>query len=340
LAYDMRLQIYNWFGRWLKGETTTIGEEPDTTLEREETLFVAGSGSVVESFHSETPFSLNRKRTVARTPGPLDRLLALDRPPKAPAVTLARASYRAAWIEAVEFAAAPGVWVPAWLFLPRHSDSSKPVVIVLEPSGRTAWHEGELCDRLAARGCTVCAPDLRGTGDLTPEYARHAARSAREHANEESWAWSSLILGKPLAGQRVTDLLAVVQGLRARADLSNRRLIVAARGASTVPALFAAALEPAIDGLYLAGGLVSFQNLVENEDYSHPFGNFVPGLLLHTDLPELAGAIAPRPVVLAGAVDGAGRKLAPEDVRKEYGGAKNVGLVPDALWDPESILQA
>jgi dienelactone hydrolase len=340
LAYDMRLQIYNWLGRWLKGETKTIAEEPDTAVEPESTLFVAESGSVVVSFHSETPFSMNRKLRVEKSTAPLENLLALDRPPKTPAVTLSRASFRTARIEAVEFAAAPGVFVPAWLFMPRQTDASKPLVVVLEPSGRAAWHEGELCERLAARGCAVCAPDLRGTGDLTPEFARHAARSAREHADEESWAWSSLILGKPLAGQRVTDLLAVVQGLRSRQDLSARRLIVAARGASAVTALFTAALEPAVEGLYLAGGLVSFQNLADTEDYDHPFGNFVPGILLHTDLPELAGAMAPRGVVLAGAVDGAGRRLPPEDVRRQYAGAQNVTVLPDGPWDAESILRA
>jgi hypothetical protein len=196
-----------------------------------------------------------------------------------------------------------------------------------------------MCDRLASEGCAVCAPDLRGIGDLTPEFGRAAARNAREHANDESYAWSSLVLGKPLAGQRVTDLLAVVQGLCSRPDLNGRRLVLAARGTPAVPALFAAALEPAIDGLYLAGGLVSFQSIVETEDYNHPFGNFVPNLLLHTDLPELAASMAPRRVVLAGAVDGAGRKMAPEEVRKQYTGSANVEVFPDALWDPASILR-
>ncbi len=340
LAYDMRLQIYNWFGRWLKGDPRKIEEEPDTAVEPESALFVAPSGSVVQSFQSETPFSMNRKRVVARTAVPLERLLSLDRPPKRPAVTLARASFRSAWIEAVEFAAAPGVWVPAWLFLPKQAGASKTIVVLLEPAGRTAWHEGELCDRLAEQGCVVCAPDLRGIGDLTPEFGRHAARNAREHANEESWAWSSLAFGKPLAGQRVADLLAVLQGLRARQDLGGRRLILAARGDPAVPALFTGALEPAVDALYLAGGLVSFQNLIETEDYEHPFGNFVPNLLLHTDLPELARAMAPRRVVMAGAADGAGRKLEPETVRQEYGGAENVTVLGEATWDAESILRA
>jgi dienelactone hydrolase len=340
LAYDMRLQIYNWFGRWLKGETKAIEAEPPSALESESAIFVAASGSMVQSFHGETPFSMNRKRAVVKSPAPLDELLHLDRPPKVPLVTLSRASYRNTRIEAVEFAAAPAVWVPAWLFLARKPGNSKPVVVLLEPAGRTSWHEDDLCDRLASEGCAVCSPDLRGIGDVTPEYGRHAARNAREHANDEMWAWSSLILGKPLAGQRVTDLLAVVQGLRSRPDLKGRRLILAARGDPAVPALFAAAIEPAIDGLYLAGGLVSFQSIVDTEDYNHPFGNFVPNLLLHTDLPELAASLAPRRVVLAGAVDGAGRKLAPDDVRKHYNGAAHVEVLPDALWDPASILRA
>jgi hypothetical protein len=155
------------------------------------------------------------------------------------------------------------------------------------------------------------------------------------------WAWSSLVLGKPLAGQRVTDLLAVVQGLRGRAELKGKPLTLAARGAPTVPALFAAALEPAIHALYLAAGLVSFQSIVDTEDYNHPFGNFVPNLLLHTDLPEVVASIAPRRIVLAGAVDGAGRKLIVDDVRKQYGGAAaNVELLADAQWDLASILRS
>ena len=48
--------------------------------------------------------------------------------------------------------------------------------------------------------------------------------------------------------------------------------------------------------------------------------------------------MAPTRLVLAGAVDAAGQKLAPEEVRQEYGNAPTVRVLPDAQWGSESIL--
>ena len=337
LAYDMRLQIYNWFGRWLKHETTRVEEEPPTAPEPESDLFVTSSGSVVQSLHSETPFSMNRKHAVVQTPERVDHILNLDKPPANSARSLSRASYAHARIEALEFASAPEVWIPAWLFQPAKVETSKAILVLLEPSGRSHWHEGELYDRLAQAGFAVCAPDLRGIGDSTPEYGRAAARHAREQADDEHWAWASLILGKPLAGQRVTDIQSIILGLRERQELKGKPIFVAARDFMTVPALFAAAVQPEIDALYLAGGLVSFADIVGTENYKQPFSNFVPDLLLHTDLPRLAASIAPRPVVLGGPVNGAGQRLAPDEVSKQYGQAAHLLVLPDAAWDAETI---
>lgn len=337
LTYDMRVQIYDWFRRWLKGETTPITEEPETAPERDETLYVSDSGSLVKSFRGETPFTLLRKHPVSKSPVKLEDLLDISRPERDTIATLGRASYRNTSIEAVEFASAPKVWVPAWLFQPKKRDTSRPLIIVLEPSGRNAWHEGELYDELASTGCVVCAPDLRNIGDLTPEFGRGAARHARPHNSDEDYGWSGMILGRSLVGQKVTDLLAVIGGLRSRPDLQSRRIVIAARGATTVIAQFAAAIEPAIGSLYLAGGLASYQRIADSEQYSHPFGNFVPNLLLHTDLPELSAAIAPRPIVLAGAVDATGARLPVDAVRAEYSRAANVEVRPDPAWTAAAL---
>jgi len=339
LAYDMRVQIYNWFGRWLKGDHTVITKEPPTAPEKDEALFVSASGSMVQSLHSETPFSLNRKRSVTKTAEPLERLLNLDRPPKVPASTLSHAVFEKSRIEAVEFAATPEIWIPAWLFLPERVETAKAVFVLLEPGGRAGWHEGDLYDTLAKEGYAVCAPDLRGIADSTPEFGHGAARHARPHNSDEDWAWASLILGKPMAGQRVTDIQAIVQGLRGRPDLRGKKLFVAARGSMTVPALFASALEPGIEGLYLSEGLISFADIVATEDYRQPFSNFVPNLLLHTDLPEIAASIAPRRIALSRSVSGAGKSVAPDEVRKQYS-ASHITVMTDVAWDAAGIIRA
>ena len=104
--------------------------------------------------------------------------------------------------------------------------------------------------------------------------------------------------------------------------------MIAARGTATVPAQCAAALDQSVDALYLAGGLSSFRSIAETENYTYPFGNFIPHFLEHTDLPDLARSMAPTRLVLAGAVDAAGRKRAPEEVRQEYGNHQTSRFCP------------
>ena len=54
-----------------------------------------------------------------------------------------------------------------------------------------------------------------------------------------------------------------------------------------------------IDELYLAGALVSYRNIVDTEEFSTPFADFAPRILLYTDLPEVAASLATRRVCLA-----------------------------------------
>ena len=182
------MQIYKWFGRWLKGDSQPIAEEPETAPESDATLFVSESGSMVRSFHSETPFTLNRKHRVTKDSAKLEDMLGMTEPASGGMTTVDRAAYRNTLIEAVEFPSAPKVWVPAWPFQPKKRDAARPLVIVLEPSGRGAFHEGELYDALAATGCAVCAPDLRNTDDLTPEFPRRGRPFARSHDSDEDYA--------------------------------------------------------------------------------------------------------------------------------------------------------
>jgi dienelactone hydrolase len=340
LSYDSRLAVYNWFGRWLKGESKEITEEPPVQPERDETLWVAPSGSVVKSFGGKTPFLLNKERAIERSPAPLEGLLSARRPDSGlrPAM-LRRVPSRGLDIEALEVNSDSKVWVPAWLFVARKSDPAKPIVLVLEPNGRNGgWYEGGLYQSMALQGYPVCVADLRGVGDLAPEFGRGSPRYTRGHEEEENYAWGSLILGAPLVGQRVTDILAVVQALGNYQPLAGRKIRIAAQGKMTTPSVFAAALGARVDSLYLSGGLVSYRSIVESENYSHSFANFVPGLLRHTDLPEVIAGLAPRPVTLAGSVDALGRPATQGVVNAAYKAAGNVRIVAHGEWSADAMV--
>ena len=339
LSYDMRMEVYNWFSRWLQGRKDAVADEPEINLEKEAALWVAPAGNVVRGFGSKTPFALNRQRTVTPQGKPLQDLLSLDPLPAAPAVrVISSVRSHDVRIEAIEVPSAGGVFVPAWLFLPPSGFPSKPLLMLAEPGGRNrSWGESGLCQALAAKGHVVCAPDVRGIGDMAPEFGRGAAHYARSHNEEEDYAWASLMLGKPLVGQRTSDLLAVAAALRGYEPVRGRRLVLAASGKLTVPALFAASLDSALSALYLNAGLVSFHSVIANEDYSHPLANFVPGFLRHTDLPQVAAGIAPRKVILAGMVDAAGRSLDAAAVHAEWRSTPNAEVRAASAWTAEAL---
>jgi len=321
LSYDSRVELYNWMLRHLKHNSQPIQEEPNTALEADADLWATKSGNVLRSLGGATPFLLNKQRVEglrrAAKPAPLEELLWLEQPRvPARAASLRKVnSLGGVQVEALDIASAPGVNLPAWLFRPKQ-DRDKPVLLLLDPSGRNAaWKEGELCQQLALAGIVVCAVDVRGIGDLRPEFSPGAPGYERPHQSEEDYAWSSLILGRTLISQRVTDVLAATRGLGSLAGLSGRKVAIAALGSMTIPALLAGAVDRTIDRVYLAGGLSSYRNIIETESYRHSLADFIPGILVHTDLPEIAAAFAPRRVVIAGAVNAAGMSHTVEEAR-------------------------
>ena len=316
LSYDTRLLVYNWFARWLKGESRRIEVEPPTEVEADSTLWVSPSGNTVQSFSSETPVSLTvHPAQDADAGGPENALKSRDAPARSGGPG-SQARPRRALPDRGHRNPFRAAGMAARLALPaqeRHTRQIRPAAN-RAPAGRNSgWQEGGLYQALAGEGHIVCAPDLRGVGDMKPEMSRGAALAAERHNSEESWAWASMILGKPLVGQRVTDILAMQEALRHHDGVAGHPFIVAARGEMTVPAQLAAALDADFSALYLSGGLISFRNILETEYYTHPFGNFLPGVLRHTDLTELPG---PKRVIMAGTVNAAGQPVPTESVKR------------------------
>jgi dienelactone hydrolase len=344
LSYDLRLSTYNWLRRWLQGKAEPLTEEPAVAALPDRELFVSPNGNVVKAFGGETPATLARK-VPRRSMDPKVELAALLRVQRstgpATVTTLGRTAFRDVAIEAIEVQSAVGVWLPVWVYRPKIGRSTQ-TLLVLDPAGRQEWREGGLYDRLARRGVTVCAADIRGIGDMLPEFSGGAARHAQTHNSEQHYAWSSLILGETLVSQRVSDILTLATAMAQLTSASSMHL--AAKGILTTPALFAAALEPKFSAVLLSGGIASFLEVLNATEFpaggyfvsaqeqgQDIFGSFVPGLLTKTDLPQIAAALGPRRVLLSPKALG-GELLDEAALRRVYGAAPHIQLAPQQ-WD-------
>ncbi len=340
LGYEARLRVYNWLRRWLQPGEAAIEQEPSVLPESDKALWVSPQANVRKAFGGVTPFELNRLdadavRTPDRPQG-IEKLLRVERPAansELKVLSRTRTS-RGGSLEAIEVRSEGPVWLPAWLALGAPAEPQRACAVVIDPAGRNnLWQEGGLLESLVASGIAACAPDLRGIGDMRGEYQRGSVRNAVDHANEEAYAWASLVFGKPVLGQRVTDILALVAALKRHTALASSRIILAASGQLAIPALFAAHLDPAINALYLTSPLRSLRDLVETEEYHHPFSNFVPDILRFTDLPQLAKSLAPRPLLIAGAVSATGKPAPLDEVVQQYGGAGgHIRFLDKHLW--------
>ena len=332
LTAARRGEIERWLGRFLLGETASVGE-PALAPEPEEATWVTPGGNV-RSVGSLTPRDLAReqvrKRRARPAGGPASILGVARPPPGLAACELGRVPASGGSVTSIEVRSARSVWVPAWLFEPAEATSS--LVIALAPEGRPLWwDEGPW----ASCPHAVCAADVRGIGALAPRLEAGAPGYARRHADEDSYAWASLVLGESLLAQQVADILALVEALANHPRTGGLRLTLAAREGLTLPALFAAALEPRIEVVYLDGGLASLASVLADPAARCPPSAMVPGIAATADLPDLAAAVSPRRVILAGPRDASGRTLTEADARLVVGDAANVTIAPRRGWGRE-----
>ena len=90
-------------------------------------------------------------------------------------------------------------------------------------------------------------------------------------------------------------------------------------GAHGVIALYAAALDARVRGVALRQTVTDYRSLAVAERYTQPFGIYAYGILREFDLPDVARAVGPRPVLL----------LNPVTPRGEPAGAADAGSLQE-----------
>jgi hypothetical protein len=95
--------------------------------------------------------------------------------------------------------------------------------------------------------------------------------------------------------------------------------------------LLTALYEPEVAAVATRRGLASFLSVLDDRFLYVPLDVIVPGILEAGDLPDIAAAIAPRPVLVQAAVDGRNRPLTLEETK-----VKAAPVPPNATLREES----
>ncbi len=326
----LRRTTTDWFCRWFYERSGPQQEEGFETS-RPEDLYCTPNGSLLYSHKGATIFSIiaGKAADLPPQPRPLntgtdlalhrqqvrDRLRTLLRyqMQEQPLgvrhiVTTPREGYR---IEKIEFLSEPGVYIPAWVFVPDGRSKKLRTVLYLNGEGVQSdgmeYEDGEssgltygVLDQLARSGNLVIAADIRGVGATRASGA--SSLSSGEFGQlfdmNTSAAYAAWSMDCSLLGMRVQDVVRCVDYVMGREGVDVRRLHLIGKGQAGLWCIYAAALDERIQNLICTGSLLSYRLLAQSDRYLYGADVFLPDILQHFDLPEIAAAVAPRSLAL------------------------------------------
>jgi cephalosporin-C deacetylase-like acetyl esterase len=309
-----REATYRWLTKFLQGKEDDSSEaviEP----EPENLLNATPTGQVSTSFGGETVQSLNLKiaeklfagRTAAHIAEPeklravVARRLRMPARAGVPKVTAVRP-------DSLLIESEPGIRIPARLFVPS-GPGKHPAMIYVNSGGKSA--NPAHIESLRHRGYVVLAIDPRGWGESGPGNESGGSSASR-------LAQRAMLIGKPLAGMQVYDVLASFDYLVSRQDVDPSRVGIRGFGSGGVIALLAGALEPAVATITSEGAVASYMAIARAKTHAGLTDIIVPGVLSDFDLPDIAGLIAPRSLHIASARTANGLPLDDGELQREY----------------------
>jgi cephalosporin-C deacetylase-like acetyl esterase len=292
-----REATYRWLTRFLQGRDDD-GVEPPIKPEPENNLNATPTGQVSTSFGGETVQSLNLKaaeklfssRAALRISSP-DKMRALvakrlNVPARAGVPKVTSVGPNALLIETE-----PGIRIPARLFVPS-GGGKHAAVIYINSAGKDA--DTKAIESLTQGSNLVLVIDPRGWGESAPEKT-----SSGSYTGVWRLAQRAMLIGRPLIGMQVYDVLRSFDYLASRQDVDRSRVRLKGIGNGGTVALYAGALEPAIAAVDSEGAIPSYMAIAHAKTHSGVIDIVVPGVLNDFDLPDIAALMAPRPVHIA-----------------------------------------
>lgn len=305
ISRPKREEAVKWFKKWLNHDGSNF-IEPEMTVLPEKDLMVTSSGQVAKEFGEEISIpsrnilvfdSINNRRTSFADKKIEDvRKTILE-------VLNINIEKRKVWVEQTGTIQNQGI-VFEKLILRRENEIPLPLLITY-PKGAaekiqfycdekgknkladsTGWIKSMLADH-----SVVVLADLRGMGE-TEDKAE--LNDPKYYNKEYRNAMLALHIGKPLVGQRVTDILTVLDYLQTEPDTKNLKLELYASGRAAISALHAAVLDNRIHTIYISSFISSFSYLFLYPIARNSYSYVIPSVLKYYDLPDLVKILKKR----------------------------------------------
>jgi dienelactone hydrolase len=210
---------------------------------------------------------------------------------------------------------APRTLMPVYLLLPARSQGGGrfPVVLAFHGHGYGVkdivglWEDGgeratpsgyhkDFAVALCRRGFAVAAPEISCFGERQTDFSALPPRLAPVPTTCAHTAMLALHLGGTALGLRVRDAMRLVDWLATRAECDVSRLGAMGISGGGMHAFFSSCLDERIRVCVVSGYYGSFRDSILA--MHHCPCNFVPGLHRFGEMRDLAGLIAPRPMLV------------------------------------------
>ncbi|MDZ7691473.1 MAG: alpha/beta hydrolase family protein [Balneolaceae bacterium] len=179
--------------------------------------------------------------------------------------------------------------VPTLVLYPPEQEASGKAVLWFAEEGKGSVLEDTRRWKVAAdSGHAIILADQRGMGETEDPVQFNADKYYDSQYRNDM---ISLHIGKPVVGQRVQDVMTVIDYVRKDDQLNAGQLEIKATGIAASPVLHAAVLDNGIDRLILSETIQSYMEILETPTIQNSYGYVVPNALKYYDLPDLVGMI-------------------------------------------------
>ena len=215
--------------------------------------------------------------------------------------------------ELIVFQSRPGEYVPCYVLIPHAALTPYRPVVALHGHGASPHQlvgiDNDEIERqtsqaqnlaygrmLALRGFMVFVPGQRGIAERmeAPVYRSDVDRPWVNSCQMEGM--NALLFGQTLLGLRVWDVMRLLDYIRSRNEPMIEGIGCVGLSGGGTTTLFTTALDKRISCSVVSGYFNTFRDSLMA--HLHCSCNFVPGILHYAEMAEIAGLIAPRPLLI------------------------------------------